>query len=93
VGYKTIDGGIELYRGMYYKLLQHLARKQNFTFASAIGTGGGTGIQSANGTWDGTVSDVLYKRAQFSLSTAPTYSSFFVNTQIAGSSSRWLKVA
>jgi len=74
VAYKiSKTGQVKFSRGVYCTMVRHMAQKLNFTYSPAIATAGNTGVQAKNGTWTGTVSDVLYNRSDFGLLTAPTY--------------------
>lgn len=66
-------------RGYAHFVFEHVMLKYNFTaiyFPSS--GGGGTGNRLANGTWIGTVGDLLYGRADIAQITGQTYSRFQV---------------
>ena len=59
--------------GVHTKLIQLCQRKFNFTYElfPSIG-GGGSGVKWPNGTWTGSMADILYGNAEFGMVTAQT---------------------
>jgi len=74
IGFNVLpNGSVELTRGLYNVMVRHMARKLNFTNSARISTAGNTGLLLPNGSWTGTVGDVITHRADFGLLTAGTY--------------------
>lgn len=70
---ETYPDNLKVVRGVMQSAFLHLVDKYNFTAKYILSTGGGTGRKFPNGTWIGTVGDLLSDKADIGQVTAQVY--------------------